>query len=73
MINKYNKTLEEVGMKLLKFYSQNKLIYVSYIEKGNVIDISGMIENIDFVEKEIIMIPSKKIPFLNILNINEIS
>jgi uncharacterized protein YlbG (UPF0298 family) len=73
MVNKFSKTLEDVGVKLLKFYSQHKLIYISYVEKGNISDISGMIENIDFVKKEIIMIPSKKIPFLNILNINEIS
>jgi hypothetical protein len=73
MNSKFNKTIDDVGVKLLKLYSQNKLIYISYLENGYKSDISGMIKNIDFVHKEIVMVPSKRIPILNILNINEIS
>jgi hypothetical protein len=70
---KYNKTLEDISVRLLKLYSQNKLIYVSFLENGYTNDISGIIKNIDFVEKEIVMIPSKKIPIFNIIKISEIS
>jgi hypothetical protein len=70
---KFNKTFEDIGLKLLKIYSQNKLIYISFYENGFTNNFSGMIENIDFVEKEIVMVPLKKISFLNILNINVIS
>ena len=73
MENKNDKTLENVGIQLLKLYSQNKIISISFVENGYFNDISGMIDKIDFVEKQLVMIPSKKIPFLNILNINELS
>jgi hypothetical protein len=70
---KFNKITGDTIINLFRIYSQNKLLYISYLENGYTNNVSGMIKNIDFVKKEITMISSKKIPFLNILNISEIS
>lgn len=72
-MNNFYKTIEDVGMKIFKLYCENKLIYISYLENNNTNNIRGIIKNVNFVEKEIIMIPQKKISFKSILNIYEIS
>jgi hypothetical protein len=69
----FNKTIEDIGVKLLRLYSQNKFVYISFLENGCTNNIRGMIKNIDFVERKIVMIPFKKISITNIVKINEIS
>ena len=72
-MNKYNKIDEDLSVKIFQLYSQNKLINVIYFENGLTNIITGMIGKIDYVEKQIIMIPLKKILFLDIIEVNEIS
>ena len=72
-MNRYNKINEDLSVKIFQLYSQNKLINIMYFENGLTNITTGMIEKIDYVEKQIIMIPLKKILFLDIVEINEIS
>ena len=73
MENNIIKSTEEVSMKLLKCYSENKCVNISFSENGNTNNICGLIKKIDFVERKIITIPFKKISIFNILKINEVS
>ena len=52
MADKTIKLLDEIRLKTLQLYSQNKMIYVSYTENGCTNKFSGIIGKIDFVEKE---------------------
>ncbi len=52
--------LMEMNSTLFECYSKNKAIVISYFENGAFHHYSGVIAKIDFMNKQIILLPKKK-------------
>ena len=51
---------DQMDVTLFECYSQNKAILISYYENGTFVSYSGVIENIDVLNGQIILLPKKK-------------
>lgn len=60
---------EEMDYVIIKCYSGNRIINISYYENGDIKSYSGVINKIDFINKKIILYPKKKIDIDLIVNI----
>lgn len=59
----------EMDFTLFDCYSQNKVVYISYYQNGTICSYSGVIENIDVLNKQIILLPKRKFFIPNIISV----